>query len=127
MELEALRHYLKAKPGAYEDMPFGPDALVTKVMKKMFCLIAWESEPFSISLKCDPEYAQTLRSMYPAIIPGYHFNKDHWNTITIDGSIPDELICEMIDDSYQLVVSKLPKVRQMELKSLSGNDDASNK
>ena len=109
MELTELRAYLGEKQGAAEDFPFGPDALVCKVSGKMFALLAWQAKPLRISLKCDPDYALALRDMYPAVQPGYYLNKAHWNTITLDGSIPDAEIFTWIDQSYRLVVNGLPK------------------
>ena len=103
MDFETLRKYLLAKPGASEDFPFGPSAMVFKVRYKMFALIAVEETPLRINLKCDPELARHLRAAYDAVQPGYHMNKKHWNTITIDGSIPDEEIFTMVNDSYDLV------------------------
>ena len=95
--------------GAYKDFPFGEDAAVFKVVNKMFALVAIFAEPLTISLKCEPNDAVALRDMFSAVKPGYHFNKKHWNTITLDGSIPDEVIEEMIDNSYDLVVKGLKK------------------
>jgi len=109
MKLEPLRKYLLEKKGTTEELPFGPEALVFKVMGKMFALAAWEVSPLRITLKCEPEHALALREIYDAVKPGYYMNKVHWNTITLDGSIPEEQIWEMIDDSYNLVVSKLKK------------------
>ena len=109
MDFETLRKYLFDKPGATEEFPFGPSAMVFKVKGKMFALIAVEKTPLRINLKCDPELALHLRAAYSAVQPGYHMNKKHWNTITIDGSLPDEEIVTMIDDSYDLVVKGLGK------------------
>jgi len=106
---ETLEATLLAKPGARRDFPFGEDVAVFKVIDKMFALVAWKVEPLRISLKCDPMEAAQLRTMFPAVQPGYHLNKDHWNTVTLDGSIPEEILGDMIDDSYALVVSKLRK------------------
>lgn len=106
---EALEASLLARPGARRDFPFGEDVAVFKVMGKMFALVAWKDEPLRISLKCDPMEAIQLRTMFPAVQPGYHLNKDHWNTVTLDGSIPKEILADMIDDSYTLVVKKLRK------------------
>jgi len=103
MNFESLCKYFLDKPGAYEDFPFGPSAMVFKVRNKMFALIAVKETPLRINLKCDPELALHLRAAYSAVQPGYHMNKKHWNTITIDGSIPDEEIITMINDSYDLV------------------------
>jgi len=118
MDLEKLRQYLMTKKGATEELPFGPDALVYKVLGKMFALVAWESSPLRLNLKCNPEHALALRTIYPSIIPGYHMNKDHWNTIIIDGSLSEDFIKEMIDDSYRLVVSSLSKTNQLRLGAL---------
>jgi predicted DNA-binding protein (MmcQ/YjbR family) len=109
MNFESLRQYLLGKPGASEEFPFGPSAMVFKVKSKMFALIAVQENPLRLNLKCDSELALHLRAAYDAVEPGYHMNKKHWNTITIDGTIPDEEIQGMIDDSYNLVVKGLPK------------------
>ena len=103
MEFENLLKYLLDKPGASEDFPFGPSAMVFKVKGKMFALIAVEETPLRINLKCDPELALHLRAAYSAVQPGYHMNKKHWNTVTLDGSLTDGEILTMIDDSYDLV------------------------
>lgn len=108
-ELEPLRTYLLAKAATTEEQPFGPDALVFKVMGKMFALVAWQQVPLRISLKCDPYLAELLRTTYAAVTPGYHLNKRHWNTVVLDGSIPEAEIAEMIDASYELVVKGLKK------------------
>ena len=108
MNIEQLREYCLAKKGATEEFPFDETTLVFKVMGKMFALTDLE-EDFSINLKCDPEKAIELRAKYPTVLPGYHMNKKHWNTIIIDGSVPDNLLYSWIDDSYQLIVEKLPK------------------
>jgi len=121
MELEALRSYHVKKKGATEEQPFGPDALVYKVMGKMFALIAWEETPLRITMKCEPEHAVLLRKTYEAVKPGYYMSKRHWNTITLDGTIPDDEILEMVDDSYALVVKGLKKSLRQELKSISSS------
>ena len=104
-----LRAYCLGKAGAQESYPFGPGALVMKVGGKLFAIMADESDPLTVSLKCEPEIAVALRSHYPAVAPGYHLNKRHWNTVTLDGSIPDERVLEWIDDSYDLVLETLPR------------------
>jgi predicted DNA-binding protein (MmcQ/YjbR family) len=109
MDQLALRAYLLGKPGAVEDYPFGADALVPKVGGKMFALLALTADPPRISLKCDPIDAQFLRDQYPAVQPGYHMNKQHWNTVVVDGSIPEPELLRMIDESYRLVVKGLPR------------------
>lgn len=115
MNVEELREYCLAKPGAEESFPFGPDALVFKVMDKMFALLALEARPPSINLKCDPAKAIELREMYPSVQPGYHMSKKHWNTVIADGSITNELIREWIDHSYTLIVNNLPKSQKEKL------------
>jgi len=115
MNLKQLQKVLFTKKSATEDTPFGPEALVYKVMGKMFALIAWDESPLRITLKCDPDYSLALRSKYQAVQPGYYMSKKHWNTITLDGSISDVQIQEWIDDSYQLVVKGLKKAERQEL------------
>ncbi len=109
MDLKALQKYLSGKIGVTEEFPFGPETLVYKVMGKMFALIALESEPLRINLKCDPELALHLRNKYDAVMPGYHMNKKHWNTVVLDGSIPEEEMIIFFDDSYSLVAKGLCK------------------
>ena len=121
MQLELLRSFLQGKPGATEEIPFGPQALVFKVKGKMFALLAWEETPLRLTLKCDPEHALMLRDMYPAVQPGYYMNKRHWNTISLDGSIPDQDIFQMIDVSYNLVVKGLKKADRKALLETTTN------
>ncbi len=109
MDAEGLRASCLQRAGAIEDFPFGPEHSVFKVAGKMFAISALERVPLEVSLKCEPELAVHLRNSYPAIRPGYHLNKRHWNTLTLDGDLPDELVNDMIEDSYDLVVSALPK------------------
>jgi predicted DNA-binding protein (MmcQ/YjbR family) len=103
------RTYLKyrklflAKPGALEAFPFGPQVAVYKAKGKMFATLAPEKGVWYSNLKCDPLWAQALRKQYPAIQPGYHMNKKHWNTLTLDGSLPDSLVRKMVELSYVLV------------------------
>jgi predicted DNA-binding protein (MmcQ/YjbR family) len=118
MDFETLRAYLLQKPGATEDTPFGPDTLVIKAADKMFALIAFQEQPLRVSLKCDPTHAELLRSTYAAVQPGYYLNKRHWNTITLDGSIPEDVFLMMIDESYQLVVKGLSKAARQQLQDL---------
>jgi predicted DNA-binding protein (MmcQ/YjbR family) len=105
-----------AKPGTSSGYPFGEGALVFKVIDKMFALLSEDNTPLALNLKCDPDDALALREQHPAIKPGYHMNKKHWNTLTIDGSLPDKLVFELIDHSYELVVSKLPKNAKQKLR-----------
>ncbi len=125
MDYDTLCVYLDSKPGAWRDMPFGPDALVFKVLNKMFALVAWQAEPLTISLKADPVDAVILRKQYPAVKPGYHMHKKHWNTVTIDGSIPDEELRLMIDESYALVVQGMTRADQAQVKALGWQEDSS--
>jgi predicted DNA-binding protein (MmcQ/YjbR family) len=106
MDLPDLIAHCLAKPGAEETTPFGPDHLVYKVGGKIFGLTSPDDFPPRVNLKCDPERALELRDRYDAIIPGYHMNKRHWNTLILDGSLPDKLIRELIDHSYLLVAKK---------------------
>jgi len=105
---DAIEHFL-SKPGSEETTPFGPDVLVYKVGGKMFALTVPDEFPARLNLKCDPERSIALRDEYEAIIPGYHMNKRHWNTLVLDGSLPAQLVRELIDHSYELVVASLPK------------------
>jgi len=114
MNIEFFREYCLSKKGVTESFPFDDTILVMKVMDKIFALTDLEGD-FSINLKCAPEKAIELREQYPAVQPGYHMNKQHWNTVTIDGSVPTPLICNWIDDSYDLIVSKLSKKLRQEL------------
>lgn len=107
--------YCLSLTGAYADYPFGPDALVVKVGSKMFAIISENSNPLNISLKCDPLIARDLRDQYPAVSPGYHLNKQHWNTVVVDGTIPDSEIKWMIEHSYALVVKGLTKAEKLKL------------
>lgn len=102
MNIEEIREYCITRPGSTEGFPFGDDTLVFKIEGKIFALVNLEGETH-LNLKCDPERAIALREEYESIIPGYHMNKKHWNTIIIDNSIPDELIRELVDHSYHLV------------------------
>ena len=108
MDIESFRHFCLSFPDVTEEFPFGPETLVFKVKGKMFALT--DVDLFeSINLKAEPDEAIELRERYPAVQPGYHMNKKHWNTIVMDNSIPDRLIKEWIDNSYKLVRSSLPK------------------
>lgn len=115
MDLKAVQEYLADKKGAAQDFPFGPEAMVFKVMGKMFALVALNAEPLAITLKCDPDHAEALRGMYEAVNPGYYMNKRHWNTVVLDNSIPDDHIFEMMDESYGLVVRGLKKADRQKL------------
>jgi predicted DNA-binding protein (MmcQ/YjbR family) len=108
MNIEDFRTYCLSKKGVTEEFPFDETTLVFKVMGKMFALTDLDGD-FSINLKCDPDLAIELREQHPAVQPGYHMNKKHWNTVLMDGSISQKLIFEWTDHSYNLVVCQLPK------------------
>jgi predicted DNA-binding protein (MmcQ/YjbR family) len=109
MDLAEFREYCLTKPSATEDTPFGPDVLVFKVGGKMFALAALDKVPTTVNLKCDPDLALDLRDRYEEVRPGYHMNKKHWNTVEIQGGIPDLELRKMIDHSYDLVIKGLRK------------------
>jgi predicted DNA-binding protein (MmcQ/YjbR family) len=111
MDLAQFREYCLSKPRATEGTPFGPDVLVFKVSDKMFALAALDEVPTTVNLKCDPDLALELRDRYEQVTPGYHMNKKHWNTVGIEGGIPDSELRKMIDHSYDLVAKRLPKPR----------------
>ncbi len=108
MNIESLREYCLARPGATESFPFDAVTLVFKVGSKIFALADTESRPTTLALKCDPERAVQLREEYRAVVPGYHLNKKHWNTITLDGTIRTSDLQAWIDHSYELVRKGLP-------------------
>jgi predicted DNA-binding protein (MmcQ/YjbR family) len=107
-----LRDHCVSFPGAEETFPFGPATSVFKVSARMFALSQLGADSLRVSLKCEPQLAEALRSAHTAVLPGYHLNKRHWNTVIIDGSLPMQMIKNMIEDSYDLVVSQLPVSRQ---------------
>ena len=115
MTFKILKKQMLQKKGTREDFPFDEHTLVFKVLSKMFALVALDENPLRINLKCDPEHAEGLRAIYPSVLPGYYMNKRHWNTVILDNSIPDDIILEMIDESYTLVVKGLPKADRMKL------------
>lgn len=104
MTAAELRERCLGCAGATEEFPFGEATSVFKVRGKMFALSVLRRRPLQVSLKCDPELSQLLRGGYPAIQPGYHLNKRHWITITLDGSVPDQLVADLLEDSHDLVV-----------------------
>ncbi|HRG78920.1 MAG TPA: MmcQ/YjbR family DNA-binding protein [Cyclobacteriaceae bacterium] len=117
MNIETFRSYCLGKKGVTEEFPFDENTLVFKVMGKMFALTDLENFE-SVNLKCDPDKAVQLREEFPAVLPGYHMSKKHWNTVLMDGRIPDKLIKTWIDDSYNLVTASLSKQLQLELKRI---------
>ena len=113
MDYEQLHNYLNDKPGAVVDFPFDQVTLVFKVGGKMFALLSLNEQPLRMNLKCDPDKVEALRDCFVSIIPGYHMNKRHWNTLILDGSLPEDLILSLVNDSYALVIKGLSKaVRQ---------------
>jgi len=117
MKYEELLAYLQAKPGSAASYPFDETARVYKVGNKMFAIVADDADPLRISLKCDPDESLALRAQYEAIIPGYHLDKRHWNTLILNQSLKDKLVRELIDKSYDLIVASLPKRVQNTLKA----------
>ncbi len=107
MNIETIREYILQKPTVTEGFPFGEDTLVFKVNEKIFLLTALDSNPLQFNVKCDPDKAIELRDEYPeSILPGYHMNKKHWNTVIVDGRLSAKQLREMIDNSYELVSPK---------------------
>lgn len=117
MTLDELRTHLRAKPGASEEVPFGPEALVYKVLGKIFAVVGWDREPLTMSLKGEPERIEELREVFRSITPAPYFHKRHWNLIVLDGTVPDAELEAMIDDSYDLVLSGLPRARRERLQA----------
>ncbi|MGI5198133.1 MmcQ/YjbR family DNA-binding protein [Streptomyces sp. CA-288835] len=116
MTPQELRAFCLSFNAAVEDFPFSPEISVFKVLGKLFALTHLDSRPLTVNLKCDPEDAVRLRDEYPGlIIPGWHMNKRHWNTVTVDGKLPDRLVRELIEDSYDLVVAGLPRAERLRL------------
>lgn len=115
MTPQELRTFCLSFNDAVEEFPFSPEISVFKVEGKMFALSALDGEPLTVNLKCDPEIAVQLREAHPEIVPGWHMNKRHWNTVTVDAKLPDQQVRELIEDSYDLVVAGLPKARRLRL------------
>lgn len=119
MDIETFRKYCITKNGVTEELPFGPDTLVFKVMGKIFALAGLDEVPLRINLKCDPVRAIELREIHESyILPGFHMNKRHWNTLILDGKLSPALVFELTDHSYHLVVKGLSKKQQQELEKL---------
>jgi predicted DNA-binding protein (MmcQ/YjbR family) len=106
MNIEEIRDYALAKADAEEGMPFGNETLVFKVRGKLFLLMGLDNDPLQFNVKCDPARAIELREEYDCVIPGYHMNKKHWNTVIIDGTLTKKQLKEMIDHSYALVAKR---------------------
>ena len=115
MDYDAARTYLLAMPEAVEDFPFGIETAVFKVRDRMFATLGFINGMASMNLKCNPDEALALRDIFPAVRPGYHMNKRHWNTLTLGGRLPNALIAELIRHSYDLVVTSLPKKLRAEI------------
>lgn len=119
MDIETLRDYCLQKKAVTEELPFGPDTLVFKIAGKIFALVSLDEIPLRVNLKCDPEMAISLREEYPEIIlPGYHMNKKHWNTVVLNGSLSFSFIFGLVDHSYGLVFQSLPKQVKKDLEDL---------
>lgn len=118
MNLDQFLAYCAAKPGVEETFPFNESTLVMKVMGKMFALTRIEETRLQVNLKCDPDRALELRANYEEVQPGYHMNKVHWNTVDCEGELPEALVRELIDHSYELVVQKLSKKDKVKLAEL---------
>lgn len=109
MHIEELRAYCLSLPDVTESMPFGPDTLVMKVNGHVFLIASLDAYPLQFNVKCDPEEAIVLRDRFPAIQPGYHMNKQHWNTILVDGTLSATVLRKQIDESYRLNAAKKPR------------------
>jgi predicted DNA-binding protein (MmcQ/YjbR family) len=113
---QELRAFCLSFNETVEDFPFRPEISVFKVLGKLFALTSLDARPLTVNLKCDPDDAVRLRGEHPGlIVPGYHMNKRHWNTVTVDGGLPDQLVRELIEDSYDLVVAGLPRAERLRL------------
>ncbi|MFF0966924.1 MmcQ/YjbR family DNA-binding protein [Streptomyces sp. NPDC003703] len=116
MTPQELRALCLSFNAAVEDFPFTPETSVFKVRGKLFALTALDARPLTVNLKCDPEDAVRLRGEHPGlVVPGWHMNKRHWNTVTADGRLPDRLVRELVEDSYDLVVAGLPRAERLRL------------
>ncbi|MCQ4194994.1 MULTISPECIES: MmcQ/YjbR family DNA-binding protein [Streptomyces] len=116
MSPEDLRDLCLSFNASVEDFPFNPETSVFKVLGKMFALSSLDGRPLTVNLKCDPDDAIRLRGEYPGlVVPGWHMNKRHWNTVTADGGLPDRVVRELVEDSYDLVVAGLPRAERLRL------------
>ena len=121
MNIQQYYEFCLSKKGVTEHFPFDEDTLVFKVGGKMFALTSlkeWENGTPSVNLKCDPERALELRAQYDSIVPGFHMSKIHWNTVALNGDVSDKMICELITDSYNLILKSLTKKIQLEIAEL---------
>lgn len=122
MDGKSTHSYLMSKPETEEDFPFGPDVAVFKIKGKMYATLSDNEGTYHMNLKCVPDQAIQLRDIFPSVIPGYHMNKKHWNTVILDGSIPEGEIQRMIDHSYSLVVRGLTKKQRQALELSFGQE-----
>ncbi|MCA6064469.1 MmcQ/YjbR family DNA-binding protein [Thalassolituus marinus] len=120
MTFDALRDYLLSKPEALEDFPFGPEAYVFKVQGKMFALLYQKDGNARVNLKCEPRQAQELRDVFSSVLPGYHMNKTHWNTVVLGGDVPSGELQRMVDHSYAQVVKGLTRAQRNFLETRYG-------
>lgn len=118
MNSNKLENILLCKNGSVKEFPFGDDVAVFKIMNKIFALYGYNDNKINLNLKCLPEDALGYRDIYKCVIPGYHMNKKHWNTIIIDGTMSDEILINMIDESYDLIIAKLTKKEKIQLNLL---------
>ncbi len=118
MNIEDFRVFCLSKPGVTDGFPFDQSTLVFKVMNKIFAITGLDAPEFRVNLKCDPERAIELREQYDFVLPGWHMNKQHWNTIAVEEGITDTLLIELTNHSYDLIVAGLPKKLKEELKKL---------
>lgn len=107
--LDLIQDYCLSKPGTEACFPFGPEILVFKLMGKIFLIVSLEDDPIRMNVKCDPELVEERRACYPSVLPGFHMNKKHWNTVILDGSIPMNTLRAWINESYELILASLPK------------------
>ena len=122
MDTDSVQGYFLSLPEATLDFPFGPDVYVYKVCGRMFATLGWSDGQPRINLKCDPEQAVFLRETFASVVPGYHMNKTHWNTVYLDGSVPTSEIERMIDVSFALVVRKLRRADRQRLEVTHGKE-----
>ncbi|MFE0100146.1 MmcQ/YjbR family DNA-binding protein [Streptomyces sp. NPDC059009] len=115
MTPDELRAFCLSFNDVVEDFPFTPETSVFKVAGKLFALTRLDGSPLTVNLKCEPDIAVQLRQAHPEIVPGYHMNKRHWNTVTVDGELPDAMVRELVEDSYDLVVAGLPRAVRLRL------------
>lgn len=119
MDIEQFRAYALSKAGSSEDFPFDEVTLCLRVMGKIFAITGLDNERFSVNLKCDPDYAVELREQHPAIQPGWHMNKKHWNTVDFEGELDDKMLRHLVDHSYDMVVKTLKKAEREALQVIS--------